>query len=629
MSLSEENTHILIDLIYDAAVEPDKWPELLYALAEFVDVLGDSAVITKVISDEVADAKLQERVSLLGMLKAVPAISDTPAQIVSLVDVELPLASQYLLRHFQRALKVAKKLIDVEEERLAVCSLLDRLPVALLLVNQDAKVLEHNALADRLINESAMMGVESGRLHGVDAVSTKKLRTAIAQLSDSAMSHAESQSMVLPARNSQEQELLLYLTSVVQRESTASPVVALFISSREFQPISIPSSFSERYALTPKEITITAELVRGQSIIDIAKQSGSSESTVRTQVKSVMAKTDTKRQAELVSLVLTGPGSLLQAMHRQDYATDNEVGTLTSTANHRSPQFLQLADGRRMCFQEYGDLEGLPVIFCHSATGCRLELAIDAAELCAQKGVRLIIPDRPGIGGSDPLDEHGFLDWAEDLNALLDSLGVTQCYMSGYALGGIYAMACAYALPERVKHVSVISIGLPPESKEDYAAFQPLYRIVNRLARDLPKVHRVLLSIMRRSMLRNPDKFFSMLMEKLAPGDVKILIDLGGKELIYAAYVEAFKQGSASVAVGIENGVSRKGWGFEVDKITVPLEMWHGEKDTHIPFSMGVKMRNKIGNAEMHVRPELGHFMYYSEWPNILQKIIAFEKSDR
>jgi pimeloyl-ACP methyl ester carboxylesterase len=61
---------------------------------------------------------------------------------------------------------------------------------------------------------------------------------------------------------------------------------------------------------------------------------------------------------------------------------------------------LRLPDGRILAFAEYGSRAGVPIIRCHGAPSCRLEGA-PLAEAATGLGVRLVVPDRPGMGQSD------------------------------------------------------------------------------------------------------------------------------------------------------------------------------------------------------------------------------------
>jgi DNA-binding CsgD family transcriptional regulator len=59
--------------------------------------------------------------------------------------------------------------------------------------------------------------------------------------------------------------------------------------------------------LTPTEATIAVKLAAGSTLSDIAEELASSQGTVRWHLKPVLAKTGTKRQAELVRVLTTSP----------------------------------------------------------------------------------------------------------------------------------------------------------------------------------------------------------------------------------------------------------------------------------------------------------------------------------
>lgn len=62
------------------------------------------------------------------------------------------------------------------------------------------------------------------------------------------------------------------------------------------------------WALSPQEIRVTLHLIDGGTVTTCAEQLGVAESTVRTHVKSVFAKTNLNRQAQLTSLLQNNSG---------------------------------------------------------------------------------------------------------------------------------------------------------------------------------------------------------------------------------------------------------------------------------------------------------------------------------
>lgn len=64
------------------------------------------------------------------------------------------------------------------------------------------------------------------------------------------------------------------------------------------------------YALTPAEARLVVQLLQGQTLQEIAGELGVSVTTARTHLRSVFSKTGTRRQSELVRVLLTGPAQL-------------------------------------------------------------------------------------------------------------------------------------------------------------------------------------------------------------------------------------------------------------------------------------------------------------------------------
>src|SRR5262249_53494379 len=73
--------------------------------------------------------------------------------------------------------------------------------------------------------------------------------------------------------------------------------------------------------------------------------------------------------------------------------------------------------------------------------------------------VRLIAPDRPGIGRSDPWPDgnDNVASYPSELAAIADALAIDSFAVLGYSGGGPYALAAAAALGSRVTAAAVVS----------------------------------------------------------------------------------------------------------------------------------------------------------------------------
>ncbi|HZN79264.1 MAG TPA: alpha/beta hydrolase [Mycobacterium sp.] len=121
---------------------------------------------------------------------------------------------------------------------------------------------------------------------------------------------------------------------------------------------------------------------------------------------------------------------------------------------------VRLPDGRSMGYAQYGSDGGFPIVNAHGGLACRLDVAA-ANTVAAEADVRLISPDRPGIGLSDPQPGRTVLDWANDVADLFDRIDVDRFAVMGWSMGGQYAAAVGHAMPHRVTRLAIIAGALP------------------------------------------------------------------------------------------------------------------------------------------------------------------------
>ena len=165
--------------------------------------------------------------------------------------------------------------------------------------------------------------------------------------------------------------------------------------------------------------------------------------------------------------------------------------------------YVQLSDGRRIAYQEYGDQEGHPVFFFHGWIGSRLDFGPNN-DIARELGMRVIAVDRPGCGSSDFQQDRGLLDWPDDVSGLADALGIETFAICGHSFGGPYVAVCAHLLPDRVTSAAIVA-GISPLSFSGATRGMPApVRLVLWLGGHAPVVVRPYVSLMSR-MVRRPD----------------------------------------------------------------------------------------------------------------------------
>jgi pimeloyl-ACP methyl ester carboxylesterase len=268
-------------------------------------------------------------------------------------------------------------------------------------------------------------------------------------------------------------------------------------------------------------------------------------------------------------------------------------------------QIIQAERGS-VAFEEYGDPAGQPVIFCHGWPSSRTmaELTDSAAR---RLGVRIISPDRPGISRSQFQADRRLLDWPGVLRALAAHLDLRQFRMLAISGGAPYAYVSAWAMPECVKAIAVIS-GAPPISElNDHTGLLPLYRLMLALYQRQPSLMRTLFRLARPfAQIRLPIRFRPMFLKLLQPCDSLSLRDSAAFEACFESQRRAW--GGSADGVMTDAQVYAEPWGFTLEEVTVPVRLWHGRKDRTFSVRIVQEMAARLPNCVAHYVDDAGHY---------------------
>src|SRR5439155_5139017 len=157
---------------------------------------------------------------------------------------------------------------------------------------------------------------------------------------------------------------------------------------------------------------------------------------------------------------------------------------------------LPLDMGRVVAFGEYGDVTGVPVIFCHGWPSSRT-MARLTEEAARDLGIRIISPDRPGISGSTLQPDRKLIDWPRVVERLVSYLGIGEFRVLAVSGGAPYAYATARAMPNRVRAIAIVSGAIPIVDLPGREGLLPLYRWMLALYRTQPQLLRKLFYVAR------------------------------------------------------------------------------------------------------------------------------------
>lgn len=278
---------------------------------------------------------------------------------------------------------------------------------------------------------------------------------------------------------------------------------------------------------------------------------------------------------------------------------------------------LPLADKRQLCYLECGDPQGYPVLWCHGNPGSRLGWPLLLGR-SSQVKARVIIPDRPGFGKSDPQPSQSYLAWPADIVQLVDSLGIEQFVVAGVSGGGPFALACAWQLSDRVAAVGLISTGPPVAEVLRQASLTN--RLIFTLGRRAPHLIR-LYSFMLSHLARNrPDRMIRQLLSRYAEADSTLSHRPDLQEFFRRYLGEAYAQGGRASADEIVR-FSRP-WHIPISQVSTLVHLWHGEADNAIPPSFGRHLAERLPHCSAQFIPGAGHLWILDHLHEVIEALL-------
>jgi pimeloyl-ACP methyl ester carboxylesterase len=287
--------------------------------------------------------------------------------------------------------------------------------------------------------------------------------------------------------------------------------------------------------------------------------------------------------------------------------------------------FVQLQGGAVLAFQEYGDANGVPVVFCHGwPSSCTMAQLTD--EPARELGVRIISPDRPGISGSSLQPNRKLADWPHVVERLLEHLGIGEFRMLAISGGAPYAYATAVAMPNRVRSIAIVCGAIPMAELEDARGLLPLYRWMLALYRSRPLLLRRLVFMARPILsVRPPVRLRPLLLKMLMlrPCDADSLRDAAAFEAIFESQRRAWRGSGEGVMADAQ--IYAQPWGFSLEDIRVPVRLWHGKQDRAFSVHLAEEVAKRLPECNVRLIDNAGHYsLPIRHMREILKDLISF-----
>ena len=235
-----------------------------------------------------------------------------------MVDDEMRRRVAMIVPHAHRALMINKAIKSRKSEAMALSEIVDGLSAGIFLLDANCGIVHVNAAAREILGADDFLRAVSGQLVAREAQANQILREAFAAGADHSSS-ARTMALPLTAHDGNR-----YVAHVLPLKSLArngsgmalKAVAALFVRRVELDAGSYGELIARTFELTPAELRVLRSIVEVGGVPETAANFGVAETTVKTHLHRVFAKTGASRQADLVKLAAGFSNPLTMAENR-------------------------------------------------------------------------------------------------------------------------------------------------------------------------------------------------------------------------------------------------------------------------------------------------------------------------
>jgi len=369
--LSEQKLTQLIGRIYDATLDASLWPDVLQCTARFVG--GSAAVmmsknpIAKSVSlfceagtdpyyrqlyssryvelDPITTghylAELEQPLAVAdlipyqeflgtqfykewvrpqGLVDFVSAALDKTASSVALVSVfrherdgvadeATRRCMRLIVPHLRRAMLIGRTIDANRAESRMLKDVFDLFGSGAFLLDACGRLVHANAAGHELLNAATPLRAVDGRLVAVDGEANRALRDTVAAAAQSATTD-----VALTLRANDGGRYVAHILPLVGEQQRVAcghraAVAAMFVRKATLEASLCPDVIARTYRLTPAELRVLLAMIDAGGVREVSEALGVAETTIKTHLSRLFAKTGASRQADLIKLAagLTAP----------------------------------------------------------------------------------------------------------------------------------------------------------------------------------------------------------------------------------------------------------------------------------------------------------------------------------
>jgi DNA-binding CsgD family transcriptional regulator len=211
-----------------------------------------------------------------------------------------------IVPHANRALTINKTIEARHAEAAMFAETLDGLAAGIFLLDSACHIVHANAAGHRMVSSDDILRLVGGKLVTRDAHVNQTLRRIFSAGSHAAIA-AGDRALSLTAHDGERYVAHVLPLASVMRNDTERPSAAVAVLFVRKAALSVKSSddlLARTFNLTPTELRVLLAAAAHTGVAEVAQSLGIAETTVKTHLKRIFAKTGTGRQADLVRLAV-------------------------------------------------------------------------------------------------------------------------------------------------------------------------------------------------------------------------------------------------------------------------------------------------------------------------------------
>lgn len=370
----------------------------------------------------------------------------------------------------------------------------------------------------------------------------------------------------------------------------------------------------ESFGLTVAEIEVARLFHAHRDIPSVATGRGASLQTVRTQMKSILAKTETRTQANLLHLIAT-------LSVRSEALRAGQSGWSNPFENET---IIMRPSGARLAYSWTGAEGGWPILWVHGP-GFNGIPPPSFLRAMTEAGARVFFLTRPGYGNSDRCADLSVeADHVAAILALAEHLDLKQCPAVGTTCSAQALHLARDQNPERIGLVVAISFSWKA-TEEEVDRLPVVHRTMFRLAAQAPRILRALCAVAIRVIrVQGPD-WYVQRAHSYSDINRACLRDPENQALLRADCEMMLAHGVEGFLGDLQLAYADTGPALQ--RATAPTLWLMGNRDQHCDPVGTAELAGRLPRTTLVVIDDASELMLYQQPRAVAAKIIAAVRS--